>query len=50
VKRAAGKATVTRLAPRRAAAKNLRALSLDEAVAIIEGTFAAAAEHTCSPL
>jgi uncharacterized protein GlcG (DUF336 family) len=50
VKRAAGKATVTRLAPRRAAAKNLRALSLDEAVAIIEGTFAAAAEHNCSPL
>ena len=45
-KRAAAKASVTRLRPQR----RLRALSLDEALAIINGTFAAAAEHKCSPL
>jgi uncharacterized protein GlcG (DUF336 family) len=45
-KRAAAKATVTRLTPRR----RLRALSLDEALAIINGTFDAAARHRCSPL
>jgi uncharacterized protein GlcG (DUF336 family) len=50
VKRAASKASVTRLAPRRAPRRNTRALSLDEAVAIINGTFDAAAEHRCSPL
>jgi uncharacterized protein GlcG (DUF336 family) len=45
-KRAAAKASVTRLTrPRR-----LRALSLDEAVAIINGTFDAGAQHKCSPL
>ncbi|MPZ56422.1 MAG: heme-binding protein [Rhizobiales bacterium] len=44
-KRATAKASVTRLTPRR-----LRALSLDEAVAVINGTFAAGAEHRCSPL
>ena len=45
-KRAAAKATVTRLAPRR----RLRALSLDECLTIINGTFAAGAAHKCSPL
>jgi uncharacterized protein GlcG (DUF336 family) len=45
-KRAAAKTSVTRLTrPRR-----LRALSLDEAVAIINGTFEAGAKHKCSPL
>jgi uncharacterized protein GlcG (DUF336 family) len=46
-KRAVGKATVTRLTPKR---RRLRALSLEEAVAIINGTFEAAAAHKCSPL
>jgi uncharacterized protein GlcG (DUF336 family) len=50
MKRAASKATVTRLTPRRSPARNLRALSLDEAMTIINGTFAAAADHKCSPL
>jgi uncharacterized protein GlcG (DUF336 family) len=45
-KRTSARATVTRLAPRR----RLRALSMDEALAIITGTFDAAAEHKCSPL
>ena len=45
-KRAAAKATVTRLNPQ----QRLRALSLDEAVAIINGTFDAGATHKCSPL
>jgi uncharacterized protein GlcG (DUF336 family) len=40
------KANVTRLTRPRA----LRALSMDEALAIIQGTFAAAAKHKCSPL
>jgi len=42
----AAKANVTRLTRPRA----LRALSMDEALAIIQGTFAAAAGHKCSPL
>jgi uncharacterized protein GlcG (DUF336 family) len=48
-KRAGAKATVTRIAPR-GAERRLRALSLDEALTIINGTFAAAAEQNCSPL
>jgi len=42
----AAKATATRLTRPRP----LRALSLDEALDIIQGTFVAAAEHKCSPL
>lgn len=51
-KRAAAKpakGSVTRLASKPAVQK-LRALSLDEALTIIHGTFDAAAEHKCSPL
>ena len=49
-KRAAAKTNVTRLPARRPAQHRLRALSLDEALTIIHGAFAAAAEHNCSPL
>lgn len=45
-KRAAPKTSVTRMTRPRA----LRALSMDEALAIIQGTFKAAARHKCSPL
>jgi uncharacterized protein GlcG (DUF336 family) len=45
-KRAAAKAKSTKLTRPRP----LRALSMDEALDIIQGTFVAAAEHECSPL